>query len=91
MNEFELSEQQSELETLKKTQPRWSLAVPEPFSKSAQQDVTPPTWNKIKTTDFGVATGTGETDNGSTFSGITVFNGLAWYATIQGSLDGLVP
>lgn len=46
MNEIQTSQQLSELELLQRTQPNWKLAPVEPFSRSAQQDVVPPNWDK---------------------------------------------
>lgn len=46
MNEFQSSERLSELEILRRAEPTWKLANTEPFIRSAQQDVTPPDWDK---------------------------------------------
>jgi hypothetical protein len=89
MNEFELAEQQSELEILKKTQPRWSLAVPEPFARSAQQDVSLPTWDKVKFPDM-IASGSTNSGSVPSFTAIVANNGVPWYASVNGSLTGQV-
>lgn len=46
MTEIQSSQQLSELELLRKTEPTWKLANTEPFIRSAQQDVIPPDWDK---------------------------------------------
>lgn len=46
MDEIRTSQHLNDLEILQRTQPNWKLAPVEPFSRSAQQDVTPPDWDK---------------------------------------------
>lgn len=46
MNEIDQSQAMIELELLQRTVPSWKLANTEPFIRSAQQDVTPPDWDK---------------------------------------------
>jgi hypothetical protein len=48
MNEIEQISYQGDLELLKTIKPDWANAAPQPFLTSPQQNVTQPTWNKLK-------------------------------------------
>lgn len=51
VDEFDQSERINEMEMLRSIIPSWEKAELEPFLTSAQQDVTPPTWNKLRMPD----------------------------------------
>lgn len=89
MTEIELAQQQQELEILKQTQPRWSLADNEPFAKSAQQDVQMPVWDKVKFPD--ILSQSGDGGNSSSFQAIVALNGVPYYAQVNGFIQGPVP
>lgn len=84
MSEIREATALSDLETLKNFVPQWKQSTPEPFLKSAQQDVTPPTWNKLDMgMDFISQSAGGPS---ATYRAIVVQNGVAVYAQNEGTL-----
>lgn len=48
-NEIQIADRLSDFEALARFIPQWKQAQPEPFIQNPQNEVTPPTWNKIPT------------------------------------------
>lgn len=93
MNEIQSSEQLNELEILRKTEPTWKLANTEPFIRSAQQDVTPPDWDK---SGFLNTNGVIQGQGGGGSTGVyrtwnVIVNGQAGYADFDSSVGRLTP
>lgn len=74
INEFEQYEKLDEMAVLRTIIPSWEKSRLEPFLESAQQDVTPPTWNKLRMPDNDSGS------NGPPLSFVTV--------TVTGCLNG---
>ena len=85
MNDIRDASNQDDLEILKSIVPQWQQAKPEPFLKSAQQDVSSPEWNKIKMESDSQQSGSAP-QNIQMIPGASVFNGIAWRANIAAEL-----
>jgi len=86
MNDIRDASNQDDLEILKSIVPQWQQTRPEPFLKSAQQDVSSPEWNKIKMENDSQQSGSGSPQNIQMIPGASVFNGIAWRANIAAEL-----
>lgn len=53
IDEFQRQYELDEIEMLRSIIPSWEKAELEPFLVSAQQDVVPPTWDKLEMPDMG--------------------------------------
>lgn len=85
MNELYQASNISDLETLKSIIPQWKQSTPEPFLRSAQQDVTAPNWNKLDMDAGNFLESGGSQNPSSTTRGITIINGLATYFDFVGT------
>ena len=70
INQFQADDQIDEMEALRAIVPSFAKAELEPFLVSAQQDVVPPTWNKLKMPDS-VLFGAGDSNSNATAVTVT--------------------
>lgn len=90
MNEIDQATNLSDIEELKRIVPQWKQSTPEPFLRSVQQDVVPPTWNKLDMDAGNFLESGGNTPSQATIRGITILNGLATYVDFPGTPAGTV-
>lgn len=91
MSDIQQTTDLSDLDLLKSIIPQWKQSTPEPFLRSAQQDVVVPDWKKLDM-NANVFAEQEITGGGSqtTIRGITIYNGLATYIQMVATPDGIV-